>query len=108
MHIVGRERGAAGERLGMRGGTLVVRKHEIVTAALHIDRVTQIVQRDRGTLDVPARPARAEPAAGPGWLLVPGTAPQQWVQLVPLAGPGWVAAALGKVRKHPRARQVGH
>ena len=42
----------------MRRAHLVMREDQVPSAGLHVERVAQVVSRDRRALDVPARPAR--------------------------------------------------
>ena len=54
---------------------LVMRKHQVETAAVNVDRIAEDLLRHRGTFDVPARPARS-PRAVPRRLAGLGALPQ--------------------------------
>src|SRR5580658_10099130 len=50
----------AGEGLGLRDLIFVMRKDEIDSAGVNVERLAQILHGHHGTLDVPARAAHAE------------------------------------------------
>src|SRR5260370_35703862 len=84
-----------------------MREGQVGPAALQIEAHPQILQRDRGALDVPARPARAERGV-PGRFAGPPGPPQQRVEGVLLALAVRVATALGDHRLHLRRDQVAY
>src|ERR1700722_18943814 len=69
-----------------------MREHQVPTPSLHVERVAQIVGRDRGALHVPARPAGAE-RRRPRRLTGPLGQPDHRVQRVLLPRPTRIAAA---------------
>ena len=74
-------------------------KDQVGAAAVEVDLRAQPVERDRGALDVPARPARPEVRL-PRRLAVARHAPQQRVERGALACPVGVAAAITGVGQH--------
>jgi hypothetical protein len=74
---------------------------QVAAAPLDVDRIAQVLARDRAALDVPARPAAAEGRV-PGRFAGPLGLPEQAVERVLLAWPVWVAAALAEDREHLR------
>ena len=84
----------------MAGAHLVVREDQVGAAALDVEGDAEVLQRDGGALDVPARAARAERAAVPRRLALALGPPQQRVERVALARPVGVAAALGEDLQH--------
>ena len=85
----------------------MVREHQVAAAALDVEAHADGVQRDRGALDVPARPAGGPARAGPGRLAGPLAAPQQRVEPVALARAVGVAPALGEQPQHRRLVVAG-
>ena len=93
--------------LRVAGGHLVVREDEVAATALHVERGAEVVERDRGALDVPARSAGA-PRAVPRRLARSLGAPQHAVEGVLLAIAVGVATALGVDLEHRAAVEPGH
>ncbi len=85
----------------------MVREDQVGAAAGHVVAGAQVVEGDRGALDVPAGAAPAQRGV-PGGLPRPLGAPQQPVERVALAGPLGVAAALGEQGGHLRLVVAGH
>ena len=92
--------------LGVAGRHLVVREDQVAAAALHVEGGAEVVEGDRGALDVPAGTPRA-PRAVPGGLTRSLGAPQQAVERVLLARAVGVAAALGEDLQHGLAVEAG-
>ncbi len=94
-HLLTRERHpavvqpVAGEAVargaGLRTLVLVVREHQVQTAAVDVERLPEVGSRHRRALQVPPRPATA-PRRRPGRLTGLGRLPQGEVPRGPLAG----------------------
>ena len=89
--------GLAGKRLRLRDFILVMRKNQVHTARVNVQRCTQVLDRHHGALDVPARPPAAHRRV-PGWLAIFGGFPQREV-----AGVGFVVRidVYARPRAHP-------
>src|SRR5215208_7449307 len=72
-------------------------KDQIGATALHVEVRAQQVERDRGALHMPARPAAAERRL-PGRFAGARQAPDHTIQWGFLASSPWVAASLGEKR----------
>src|SRR5262245_63533548 len=81
-------------RFGLRDLALMVRKDQVLAAAVEIEGHPEVLHGHRGALDVPARASRA-PRALPRGLARLGALPQREI--------AWVALAL--VHFHAGARQ---
>ena len=60
MAVVPGERRDAGQHLGVRRRTFVVREDEIAAAALYVDSRAESVAGDHRAFDVPAGPSRTD------------------------------------------------
>ncbi len=85
----------------------MVREDQVAAAALHVERRAEVLERDRGALDVPPGPAGAERAV-PRRLAVALAAPHDAVERVLLARAVGVAAAVGEDAQHRLAVPAGH
>ncbi|CQD20610.1 hypothetical protein BN970_04723 [Mycolicibacterium conceptionense] len=99
MHIVASETPLPRDGFGVGGRELVVRENQVTAAALDVEDRTDAGERDGRTLDVPARPARAE-RRGPAGLPGPLRPPQQRVELVALTYAVGVTAPLAEQAQH--------
>src|SRR5260370_32209584 len=83
----------------------MMREHQVIAACLDIEPRSEEPRRDRGALDMPAGPARAE-RGWPGRLPWPLANPHEAVERILLSRAPRVAATLGEQPQHRLGRET--